>query len=123
MWFVANGTIRTVAHGFHGVQLNEDVVAVYDLSSGPVAIATVFQKKDWADRDELATYELGLERQRIPLVFGKAFDDTLQAQGSVLFRTRFTIGDPALVKEADLRDSQTEPNLFVRQIEERLSRL
>ena len=120
MWFIANAGLRTVAHGSHG---NEEVVAVYDLPGGPVAIATLFQKKDWADREELATYELMLEREGVPLAFGEALDDTLQAHGTLLFRTRFAIGDPALAAKADFRDSQTEPDLFVRQIEERLSRL
>jgi len=120
MWFVANGDLRTVAHGIH---LNENVVAVYDLPGGPVAIATVFDKNDWADREELATYELMLERERVPLVFGEAFDDTLEQHAGLLLRTRFVIGAPAAVVHADLRDSQTEPDLLVGQIEERLSRL
>ena len=87
-----------------------------------MAIATVFRKKDWADREELATYELMLERQRVPLVFGEALDDTLQAHGGLLLRTRFVIGDRPLAAEADVRDSRSEPDLFVRQIEKRLSR-
>jgi hypothetical protein len=120
MWFIANASLRTVAFGSH---VTEEVVAIYDLPGGPVAIATLFQTKDWADRDDLATYELMLGRERVPLVFGQAFDDTLQAHGKLLFRTRFTIGEPALAAEADFRDSQSEPDLFVSQIEERLSRL
>ena len=121
MWFIANAALRTV-HA--GSRLNEvEVVVVYDLPKGPVAIATVFRKKDWADREELATYELMLERERVPLVIGEALDDTVQAHGNLLLRTRFMIGEPALAAEADFRDSQTEPDLFVLQIEERLSRL
>jgi hypothetical protein len=63
------------------------------------------------------------ERERVPLVFGEPLDDTLKAHGNLLLRTRFVIGEPALAAEADVRDTQTEPDLFVRQIEERLSRL
>jgi len=36
---------------------------------------------------------------------------------------RFMIGELARAAEADLRDPQTEPDLFVLQVEERLSRL
>ena len=121
MWFVANAALRTVHTGRRFDEV--EVVVVYDLPKGPVAIGTVFRTKDWADREELAPYELMLQREGVPLTFGEAQDDTLQAHGNLLFRTRFVIGEPAIAAEADVQDSQAEPDLFVHQIEERLSRL
>jgi hypothetical protein len=121
MWFAANAALRTVSFG---ARLNEaETICVYDMAAGPVAVATVFRTKDWADRDELAPYEIGLERLGIPLSVGEAFDDTLKAHETILFRTRFVIGDPAVAAMVDLRDSQSEGELVVHQIEERLSQI
>ena len=121
VWFVANGAFRTISAGSRGSEV--EALIVYDFTQGSVAIATVFRTKDWADRDELAPYELGLERLGVPLIFGDAYDDTLKAHDRVLLRTRFVIGDPVVATSAELRDSQSDPELFVHQIEERLSRL
>jgi hypothetical protein len=121
MWFAANAALRTVSFG---ARLNEaEAVCVYDLADGAVAVATVFRTKDWADRDELAPYEIGLERLGVSLIIGEAFDDTLKAHGAVLLRTRFVIGDPAVATMVDLRDSQSEGELLVHQMEERLSQI
>jgi hypothetical protein len=121
VWFAANGAFRTISAGSGGSEV--EAVIVYDFTDGSVAIATVFRTKDWADRDELAAYETGLERLGVPLLFGDAHDDTLRAHGRVLLRTRFVIGDPTVATLAELRDSQSDPELLVHQIEERLSRL
>jgi len=121
LWFAANGAFRTIGAGSRKSEV--EALIVYDLAGGSVAIGTVFRTTDWADRDELAPYELGLERLGVPLMFGDAYDDTLKAHGRVLLRTRFVIGDPAVATAAELRDSQRDPELLVHQIEERLSRL
>ena len=104
MWFATNAPLRTISAGARSNRA--EALVVYDFPEGPVAIATVFRTKDWADREELAPYELGLERLGVALTLGEAFDDTIQADGVLLLRTRFVIGHPALAKRVELRDSE-----------------
>jgi len=76
MWFATNAPLRTISAGARSNRA--EALVVYDFPEGPVAIATVFRTKDWADREELAPYELGLERLGVALTLGEAFDRSKQ---------------------------------------------
>ena len=115
LWYASGLNLRTVAAG--GRPNEKEAAIVYDRPEGAVAVVTLFRTKDWVDRDDLATFELWLEREGVPLSVQSPFDDTVRVRAAVVLRTRFGIG-PDLGADA-LRDSNVAPAELLDQLQKR----
>jgi hypothetical protein len=119
LWYAIGLNLRTVSSG---ARPNEQEAAIiYDGPDGALAVATFFRTKDWVDRDDLATFELWLDREGVRRDMPVPFDDTLRVGATVVLRTRFVVG---VEVSADLlRDSNLDSTELLDQLERRLSSL
>jgi hypothetical protein len=117
LWYASGLSLRTVSAG--GRRNEQEAAIIYDGPDGALAVATLFRTEDWVDRDDLAAFELWLDREGVPLRIQSPFDDTLRVGSAVVLRTRFVIG--ADLGADALRDSDVEPTELLAQLQRRQS--
>ncbi len=107
-WFAPNAPLRSVSRG--GVVGDHDVLLIYQSASdGTFVVATSFRKTRWADKDALAPYEPGLERNGVDISIRQMSEDVLTVDGTPMLRTRFLVGSRAATGSVDLQDSSRQP--------------
>jgi hypothetical protein len=119
LWYASGLDLRTVATS--GRPNQQEAAIIYDCPEGALAVATFFRTTDWVDRDDLATFELWLDREGVQRHLRPPFDHTLRVGPAVILRTRFVIG--ADLSADTLRDSDVDPTELLQQLERRLSSL